>query len=230
MSLLDRPKSLNAIIFAELIQSITSGQIRFGELLSEKTVAVSFGTSKTPVREAFLQLQSLGLVEIQPQRGCFVFQPTVKAVDDLCELRIVLETAAINFAMVANRDSLLADLKQAHAVVEGQYRTCSRVEFNRIDDAFHGVLFAHADNTTLLDAYNLFRPRISTLRANLQLLDSYLIDVTIGDHRDVLTALTCGDIATAAARLAEHIRRMSTFYRDHWDQLIGRRSARERQD
>lgn len=225
MTTLDRPKLLNAIVLAELIAAITSGRIRFGELLSEKTVAASFGTSKTPVREAFFQLQSLGLVEILPQRGCLVFQPTVKAVDDLCEFRIVLETTAIACAMAASREGLLSGLRAAHAVVESRYRTCSRADFNVIDDAFHSVLLDQADNGSLLDAYNVIRPRISTLRVNLQLLDGYLIEISVGDHRDVLVALERDDLATANRRLAEHVRRISAFYRDRWDELVGSRSA-----
>ena len=227
MATLDRPKSLKAIVFAELVDRITSGRIRFGELLSEKSVALAYGTSKTPVREAFFQLQSLGLVEILPQRGCLVVQPTVKAVDDLCEFRIVLETTAVALAMTANHGRFIADLRTAHALVERRYRHCSRAEFNVVDDAFHGVLVAHADNGSLLDAYNNIRPRISTLRVNLQLLDGYLIDVTVGDHRDVLAAIVDGDHATAARRLTEHVRRISAFYRHRWNELVVTRSVSE---
>lgn len=69
---LDRPKSLTARAFDRLLHSIVHGEIAYGTMLSEKAVAETFGTSKTPIREAFFQLQSLGLVEIQPQRGCYV--------------------------------------------------------------------------------------------------------------------------------------------------------------
>jgi DNA-binding GntR family transcriptional regulator len=70
MDILERPKSLTSIVIERLRDSIVDGTIQPGTLLSEKQMADMFGTSKTPVREAFAHLQSLGLVgSFQPEPG-----------------------------------------------------------------------------------------------------------------------------------------------------------------
>ena len=70
---IERRKSLTEQVFDRLMNSIVAGDFPFGTLLSEKVLAAEYGISKTPVREAFVQLQSIGLVEVLPQRGCLVF-------------------------------------------------------------------------------------------------------------------------------------------------------------
>lgn len=109
--MVERQKSLTAQVFETLLADITSGRRASGTMLSEKALAQEFGTSKTPVREAFVQLQALGLVEVLPQRGCLVFQPTAAEVRALCETRVIREAAATRRAMTRDRQALLGDLR-----------------------------------------------------------------------------------------------------------------------
>src|SRR5580765_2602781 len=66
---LERPKSLTDMAIESIRSSIVEGRLSLGEHLSEAALALSLGISKTPVREALLQLRGEGLVEIHPQRG-----------------------------------------------------------------------------------------------------------------------------------------------------------------
>jgi DNA-binding GntR family transcriptional regulator len=68
------------------------GAVELSSPLSEKQVTELLGTSKTPVREAFAHLQSLGLIEVIPQKGGLVFRPKAEQVRDLCEVRLELES------------------------------------------------------------------------------------------------------------------------------------------
>ena len=69
-----RPKSLTELVVDELRTRIIDGRLRLGEALSENTLAAELGISKTPVREALLQLKLERLVDVLPQRGTYVFR------------------------------------------------------------------------------------------------------------------------------------------------------------
>src|SRR5262245_51594780 len=107
-----RGPSLTTTVYDRILQSIIDGTIALGSLLSEKVLAEGFGVSKTPVREALVQLQAIGLVEILPQRGGRVFQPSTEQVRELCEIRTELECAGLRLSMERNRAGLAALLEE----------------------------------------------------------------------------------------------------------------------
>src|SRR3546814_16557042 len=94
-----------------------------GEALSENVLAAQLGISKTPVREALLQLKLEGLVDIQPQRGSFVFTMAPEEAAELCQYRVILESAALWDALGNDEAGLVAAReakvrKKAQAVAE----------------------------------------------------------------------------------------------------------------
>ena len=98
---LARPRSLTEMVITQIRELIVSGRLVLGEQLSESALAEQLGVSRTPVREAFLRLETERLVEVRPQRGTFVFQYGVAELRDICELREVLETGALAHRAVA---------------------------------------------------------------------------------------------------------------------------------
>src|SRR5579871_787706 len=99
---MERPKSLTAIAKENIRHAIVAGELAFGSQLSESALALRMGVSKTPVREALLQLKLEGLVDIQPQSGTFVFSPTEDEVRDICRFREIVELSALELAMQAD--------------------------------------------------------------------------------------------------------------------------------
>src|SRR5690606_5401144 len=85
-----RPKSLKEMVADELRMRIIDGRLQLGAGLSENGLAAELGISKTPVREALLQLKQEGLVEVQPQRGTYVFRMAAEQVVMISELREIL--------------------------------------------------------------------------------------------------------------------------------------------
>src|SRR6186997_1416260 len=102
-----RPKSLTEIAVAELRMRIIDGRLQLGEALSENAIAAELGISKTPVREALLQLKLEKLVDVLPQRGTYVFRLALDQVAKISELREILETAAVAAAMARNHEALV---------------------------------------------------------------------------------------------------------------------------
>ena len=109
--LLVRPKSLTDLAHDSIRQLIVDGELAMGAQLSEATLAAQLGISKTPVREALLRLRVDGLIEIQPQRGTFVFSLTPRQVEEICAFREVVEVSAVKLAMDARRPGLVKALQ-----------------------------------------------------------------------------------------------------------------------
>ena len=91
MSPAPRPRgSLTTETLREIRRRIVEGELQLGEALSEAALAALLGVSKTPVREALVQLKREGLVAIYPQRGTFVFQVDKDMVRDLCDFKMCI--------------------------------------------------------------------------------------------------------------------------------------------
>src|SRR5512146_2696502 len=108
--LLERPKSLTGLAEERIRGLIVSGACALGEQLSEASLAAQLGISKTPVREALLRLRGDGLIDIQPQRGTFVFSLTAQQVEEICDFRELVEVSALAAGMRARQVELTAAL------------------------------------------------------------------------------------------------------------------------
>ncbi len=146
---LQRPKSLTELVVEEIRRRIVAGEMQLGEALSENALAQSLGISKTPVREALLRLKLAGLVDIQPQRGTFVFQMTPEQVRDLSEYRAILETAAIALAITRQPQELTAAIAPIVERMGGAASGRDRVGYRELDWAFHQAVFDHCGNESL---------------------------------------------------------------------------------
>ena len=67
-----------AIIVDHIVRSIETGRLNPGDVIEEKALVSEFGVSRTPVREALLQLDSLGILKRKPRGGAEVFRPTLE--------------------------------------------------------------------------------------------------------------------------------------------------------
>ena len=210
--MVERAKSLTTQVFEELLEDIVSGRRASGTMLSEKAVSQEFGTSKTPVREAFVQLQSLGLVDVLPQRGCLVFSPTVEQVRSLSEVRIVLECEAMRRAMERAASATIKALRKHYDRMSVRMEAQKHTEFGREDEAFHRVFFEYAGNPALMEAHDLFAPRLQALRTNLQSSNGYLLSKAQADHLRIIETLEQGDLNKASKVLRRHTGRMIEKY------------------
>ena len=86
-------------LYEELQKDILSGSIPDGSKLTEHAVCKEYNVSRTPVREAFRQLEADGLIRSIPNRGAFVTSLTKRDISDLFDLRILFEVQAVEWAI-----------------------------------------------------------------------------------------------------------------------------------
>src|SRR5215212_6278066 len=104
----------------ELREAILSGEYGPGERLRTASLAKRFGSSRTPVREALVQLEGEGLVDIEPRRGALVRSFASSDLIDLYEIRALLEPAAAARAALRIREDQLGRLRALVALSDAR--------------------------------------------------------------------------------------------------------------
>lgn len=210
---IEMPKSLTEIVAARVRQAIIDGEFALGQMISEESLAESFGVSRTPVRDALTLLQTTGLVEIRPKRGSFVFQPTEDDVQAICDFRVMLEVQAARRGCAIDRAGLLAAMEALCREMREASEADDDVRYGRVDSQFHEVLFAHCANPYMRDAYGLVAGKISALRTAMsrQFFDSR--EVSLAEHERMVDLIGQGQFDGLHALLSDHIGRTVDAFR-----------------
>jgi DNA-binding GntR family transcriptional regulator len=202
---LKRPRTLTEQAAEAIRARIVSGAFPFGEALSEITLAAELGVSKTPVREAFLQLKNEGLVDIQPKRGTFVFKMTGEQVRQLSELRRVLELEALRLAMIADPRGLAEALSDIVADMDRAAAADDPARYRLLDNDLHHCIVAASGNRFIEAAYGSIAFRIQTLR-NRHPVQPPHDRRSLDEHHRIADRVGANDREAAAAALSEHLR------------------------
>lgn len=211
MAALERGPSLTEQAAETLRASIIDGAFQLGEPLSEISLASELGVSKTPVREALMQLKRDGLVEIHPQRGTFVFTMTADQVRQLSEMRAILEVAALRLAMTRNRPALTAAWTEIVAGMRAALTARDTARYRALDGDFHRAFVELADNAYLLEAFNGLAFRVQALRNRLSREDE-LNRTSFADHRAFLDLARRDELDAILDLAARHVE----WTRDHY--------------
>jgi DNA-binding GntR family transcriptional regulator len=208
-----RPKSLKELAVEELRSRIIDGRLRLGAALSENMIAADLGISKTPVREALLQLKGEGLVDVQPQRGTYVFRMAGEQVVLISELREILEVAAAAAAIARNGDAFEARMAEVFAAMKAAYDRGDRVAYHTADGEYHQVIVDLCGNPYIRNSYSQIGFRIQALRSRLS-NEAALNDRSMADHRKMLRLIKARDAPGLQALLKAHIEQTRASYLD----------------
>ncbi|MBM3556601.1 MAG: GntR family transcriptional regulator [Alphaproteobacteria bacterium] len=206
-----RPKSLKDLVVEEIRRRIIYGSMQLGTALSENALAADLGLSKTPVREALQQLRLEGLVDVQPQRGTYVFRLSAEQVAMISELREILEVAAATAAMERNRSALVRRLAALLDAMRAAQAKDDAASYRTLDGAFHEAIIELGGNPYIASAYGPVGFRIQALRTRLS-HDARLNRSSIEEHRQMLAFARAGDIAGLQRLLRRHIRQTRESY------------------
>lgn len=201
--------SLTRVAYDRIREAIVHGPLDLGEPLSENALARALGMSKAPIRGALHELRARGLVEVVPHSGTYVFSPSARDIEDLCDFRALLEGQAVRAAMQHHAaallpalDTVVAAMRDADALV--------RDDGKRLDSEFHQLLVAHCGNQYLADAYATIGPRVEALR--YRFMDTTVFrHKAFAEHVEIVELLHAGRTARAVSVLEEHIARTRQF-------------------
>src|SRR5579875_1753581 len=107
----ERPVPLRHSVYEALVELIVGGGLQPGEHLVESDLARQLGVSRQPVREALHRLEAEGWVDLRPSQGAFVHVPTDREVDQLLDVRELLEAETARLAARSVRQGATAELR-----------------------------------------------------------------------------------------------------------------------
>lgn len=197
-------QALKQLAYERLKERIVSCQLLPGQVLSEQLLAEELGMSRTPVREALVQLAQDSLVNLAPRRGAFVAGLSVQDIVEVFELREALETWVVRKVAGSVPPGRLAEFEVAFRGAKRGVDADGDGAPVGVDQNFHRCLVALAENR-----------RCESLFANLQDQDHRIrilctrqpgrLAATVDEHLAIVDALQRGDGGQAAAAMSIHI-------------------------
>lgn len=186
---------------------ILSGEVRGGQLLSEVEVAAELGLSRTPVHEAFLRLAAEDLLDLLPRRGAVVVPVSTHDANDVLEMRLALETAAVR-RLCRSPESIDALFTELADLVEEQRREAAAGDarqFAAADDAFHRRIVEVAGNSIAKRFYSSLSDRQRRMMTDAARTDPARLARLVDEHGQLAEAISQRDVQAFEATLLAHL-------------------------
>lgn len=194
-------------------ERILDGRYTGGELISEGDVAAGVGVSRTPVREAFLRLETEGLLRLYPKRGALVVPVSAGEVESVMETRMLVERFAIE-KVIGMEAEVGPRLRTAIARQEELAASHDEGNFVEVDREFHRVFVAAAGNPILLQLHDSLRDRQSRMMLAALARDAHRLQQVLEEHRALADAVEADDVDLARTVLDHHLRGTLTLLLD----------------
>ena len=207
MELLDRQPSENARSYAlrVLLHNIITLELAPGSAVSENELSQILKLSRTPVREALIELSKMGLVDIQPQRGSYIAKIDYELVEESRFMRLVLENAVL--ALVCEGISPEHE-EMLRANMEEETRHLEAGDYTRLfelDTDFRRLLFTSVGKARTYGIIHSQMVHFDRLRALS--LKSLKPDKIVEDHENILYAIGRRDSELAEMLMTRHLTR-----------------------
>lgn len=189
---IERHQTLREKILETIRESILKGVLKPGEKVAEPELAERFGISRTPIREAFRQLESEGYLTVIPRKGAVVTALSERDVTEFYAIKSILEGYAARLAAVNLTPREIDRLetineKLAQVAKEGDVKA-----FYRVHSEFHDVFIKAAGNEKLAELISQVGMKFIRLRmASLSLPGR--MDISVEEHRKLIEAFRAND-------------------------------------
>jgi DNA-binding GntR family transcriptional regulator len=209
-SLVERP-SLRLEVAAALRAALVAGQMRPGLVYSVPALAGQFGVSATPVREAMLDLAREGLVEAVRNKGFRVTEPTERQLDDITELRALIEVPTVAELATGADPAALEALRPLAEPIIVSARAGDLIGYIEADRCFHLELLGLAGNERLVEIVRDLRDRTRLYGLERLVAQDRLV-ASAEEHVELLDALLARDTVRAEEVMARHIGHIRTIW------------------
>ena len=184
-----------------LRRAITTGVLPAGAQLRQTEIAAQYKVSRMPVREALRQLEAEGLIVVYPGRGAFVNRLTRAEIEEIYEIRVLLESHALRQAYPALSPTILAQAEAYLVELEGAN---DGLTFGQLDEAFHRTIYAPAGRPRLLNLISTLRNQVTQFLYMASPMERYQSH-SLQEHRQILDACRSGDLNAAVKALEIHL-------------------------
>jgi DNA-binding GntR family transcriptional regulator len=195
-----------ARVYQELMADIADFRLLPGDRFTETDLAKRFGASRTPIRDALFQLQRDGFVDVRFRSGWFVCPFDFKRFDELYELRIILETAAIERLLRVDDEVKHATLDFLDAIwlVPEAERESDPRKMTDLDEGFHTRIVDSSGNREMAMMHKENTDKIRIIR-RLDFFKEARTAATYREHGELLRLIRRGQSTEALILLRAHI-------------------------
>ncbi len=196
--------SLRGRVFNKLREDILGGKYEDHEELKEAAIGEEMGVSRTPVREAFRQLELEGLIQIIPNKGAYVTRITEKDVKDIYMIRSLLEGLCARLATEKISKEQMDEMEENVYLAEFHAGKGHLDQLAQLDNRFHDILYEACDSKILEHQLKAFHQYVLRVRKKT------LASVNRGpksneEHKQILEAIKAGDADLAEDLANRHM-------------------------
>lgn len=185
-------------------ERIATGSYLPGMKLDETELAKEFGVSRTPIREALIQLASAGLIDARPRRGAVVSAISPQRLYEMFEVMAELEAMCARLAARRITEEECKKLKSSHRACEEMRDKNRPDEYYRRNEQFHEEIYYASHNQFLIEEATALHRRLRPYR-RLQLRVRDRMHTSFSEHTAIIDAISAGDGDLAADLLRKHI-------------------------
>ncbi|MBO1265231.1 GntR family transcriptional regulator [Proteiniclasticum sp. SCR006] len=209
--------------FRTLRRNIVTLNLSPGSMVSEKELAMEMGISRTPTREALIELSKSQIVDIFPQKGSYISKIDYELVDESRFMRLVLEKAVIELVCDRASENDLYELERIISLQRSFLEADAIGKFFQMDNDFHRHLFVIANKMQvyhLMDSMMIHFDRVRMMRLHTDKEVEELLD----DHTEIVAAIRKRDKEEASELMTKHLSRYKVdeelIRREHPDYFI----------
>ncbi len=207
---------LSAGLYQEIQSDILSGNLEAGSKLTEANICKRYNVSRTPVREAFRQLEADGLIENIPNRGAFVTGLSKRDISDLFDLRSLFEVQAIEWAIKRMTDEDIDALRETVEFMEFYTLKNDVEKVLSFNSEFHNILYAGTYDRMLQKTLYTYQTYIKYSAPAKSYTGEYLTTI-LDEHKAIFKAVENRNVAAGRKSMQYHmdqskLRRMAKFF------------------
>jgi DNA-binding GntR family transcriptional regulator len=187
-------------------EMIRKGALKKGDRILEAPMCQAMGVSRTPLREALRILSSEGLIELIPNKGAYVAQPSLKDIGEMFYVMSILEGTCARVCVEKMDDEGLRRLDDLYRKLEEHCQTEDREKYMAVNHSFHSLVQELAGNKVLSEVINALRQKILLYRYR-QIYQPNRLKESMQEHRDLQQAFRERNPEGAERFMQEHLTR-----------------------
>jgi len=207
---------LSANLYTDLQADILSGEFPDNSKLTEQVICKKYNVSRTPVREAFRQLEADGLIENVPNRGAYVTALSKRDISDLFDLRALFEVQAIEWAI---KRMTADDIDALRETVEFMEFYTLRGDIEKVlmfNSQFHSILYQGTKDRMIQKTLSTYQTYLKHSAPAKTYTGDYL-KIILEEHKSIFEAVEAKNPAAGRKAMEYHmeqskLRRMSNYF------------------
>ncbi len=197
---------LSEKVYKKVKSMIYDGHLQPGERLVERDLSRKLGTSRIPLRESLVRLESEGLVRSIPNSASYVEDFSPSDILEMYSMRLVLEPLAARLATLQHEDSLLDKLRRLCELMTTCTRNCDWTGLDRADYQFHRLIVGASSHKLLIRTYDNCHIQVTGSRPSYAHLKLLTPDTTAKEHDVIMQAIGKWDAHAAEEATRDHVR------------------------